>query len=114
MHADLKEILDYFKDLELTKDQMREMHRRVKGTIPFYLFEYSNASNLDKDRAEFLQWISKIRYTDHHQTNFWDVLPGTGQWLLDDPLFFEWMRSGSILWLHGIRKYTLVIRYTGL
>jgi adenylylsulfate kinase-like enzyme len=33
-----------------------------------------------------------------------DVLPGTGQWLLSDPVFDKWKKESvsSILWLHGI------------
>ncbi|PVG00856.1 hypothetical protein CPB86DRAFT_812717 [Serendipita vermifera] len=86
MHAGLHEILESFQDLEFTKDQIRELHQHMK----------------DDERIQFLQWISKVRYTDHHETNFNDVLAGTGQWLLEDPLFAQWMKSGSILWLHGI------------
>ncbi|PVF98990.1 hypothetical protein CPB86DRAFT_872963 [Serendipita vermifera] len=86
IHADSKRILELVKDLEPAKQQIREIHQRIKG----------------KEHLKFLKWISNIRYTDHHEANFHDVLPGTGQWLLDHPSFSDWMTSGAILWLHGI------------
>jgi hypothetical protein len=37
MHADLKKILESFKDLKPIPDQIREMHQRMKGMVLLYL-----------------------------------------------------------------------------
>jgi hypothetical protein len=36
MHADLKEILESFKDLKPIPDQIREIHQRMKGMMSLY------------------------------------------------------------------------------
>jgi hypothetical protein len=103
MHGDLKKILESFEDL---KSIPYQIHQIMKGKVPIVpVLRVLTRPNPDDERVKFLQWISRIRYTDHHETNFKDVLPGTGQWLLEDPLFSDWMQSGSVLWLHGIREF---------
>lgn len=60
-----------------------------------------------KERLELLQWMSDIKYMDHHDDlSNKRLLPGSGQWLLESQNFIEWQQSStsSILWLHGIRK----------
>ena len=56
------------------------------------------------ERAKILNWISSQPYLAHHTQNNKDVLPGTGQWLFNDPIFKQWRSdsSPSVLWLHGI------------
>jgi hypothetical protein len=51
-----------------------------------------------------LQWLSTEPYIGHHKQAKKDVLKGTGQWLLSDPVFIRWKdeSASSILWLHGI------------
>ncbi|KAF1946986.1 hypothetical protein EJ02DRAFT_331027, partial [Clathrospora elynae] len=55
-------------------------------------------------RNEIAQWLSPEKYKEHHNQATKDVLPGTGQWLLSDPVFRKWKdeSASSILWLHGI------------
>ncbi|KAL9093857.1 MAG: hypothetical protein Q9165_003780 [Trypethelium subeluteriae] len=55
-------------------------------------------------RAVIVQWLSPEPYIQHHRQATQDVLAGTGQWLLSDPVFKEWKNesASSILWLHGI------------
>lgn len=55
-------------------------------------------------RAEIMRWLSSEPYIQHHAQAKVGVLPGTGQWLLSDPLFKRWKNesASSILWLHGI------------
>ena len=66
----------------------------------FYLRCSSHAIALN--RKEILQWLSPEPHDQHHQANR-EVLAGTGQWLLSDPLFKRWKKESvsSILWLHG-------------
>ena len=59
---------------------------------------------LASKRAEILRWTSPEPYNQHHEQIKKDVLPGTGKWLLSDPVFNKWKKesASSILWLHGI------------
>jgi hypothetical protein len=49
-------------------------------------------------------WLSSQPYKFYHAETKKGIIPGTGQWLLGDPLFRKWKRDSvsSILWLHGI------------
>jgi hypothetical protein len=60
--------------------------------------------SLASKRMEILRWISPEPYIQHHEQTKKDVLSGTGQWLLSDPIFDKWKKESvsSILWLHGI------------
>jgi hypothetical protein len=53
---------------------------------------------------EILRWISPEPYIQHHKQANREVLEGTGQWLLSNPVFNRWKKESvsSILWLHGI------------
>ncbi|KIM92814.1 hypothetical protein OIDMADRAFT_107066 [Oidiodendron maius Zn] len=55
-------------------------------------------------RTEILRWISSEPYLQHHEQTKMDLLLGTGQWLLTDPIFATWRKESvsSMLWLHGI------------
>jgi hypothetical protein len=57
-----------------------------------------------EDRSKILQWISTIPYSLHHQAVRKDRLPDSGDWMLRNARFKEWMESSSsaTLWLHGI------------
>lgn len=56
-----------------------------------------------KERNDILKWCSPHPYMQHHKLAKQDVLPGTGQWLLSDPVFNNWKEdsASNILWLHG-------------
>jgi len=43
-------------------------------------------------------------YDLHHAYETSDIVPGTGDWLLSDPLYCAWSNGEDepILWLHGI------------
>ena len=71
----------------------------------------------EQERANILQWLSRIPNKKHHINTAHDILTGSGQWLLDHPAYTEWRTSSysSILWLHGIPgcgKSKLVARVT--
>ncbi|PVH75975.1 ankyrin [Cadophora sp. DSE1049] len=55
-------------------------------------------------RTKILHWLSPEPYLQHHEQAKREVLPGTGQWLLSDPVFNRWKKESvsSILWLHGV------------
>ncbi len=55
------------------------------------------------ERTKILLWMSPEPYIAHHRQNVNDVLHGTGQWLLEEPLYRKWKRESvsSLFWLHG-------------
>ncbi|AEO64672.1 uncharacterized protein THITE_74764 [Thermothielavioides terrestris NRRL 8126] len=57
----------------------------------------------DSERLAILEWISAVPYRKHHNTVKEDRTPGTCQWLLRHPRFYEWADASSsvILWLQG-------------
>jgi hypothetical protein len=71
------------------------------------LFSVTSSSNLSttvSKRTDILLWISPEPYNQHHAKEKKEVLSGTGQWLLSDPIFNQWKKESvsSLLWLHGI------------
>ena len=48
--------------------------------------------------------MEEMPYAKYHKENRRQVLEGTGQWLLRDPVFRMWKdnSASSLLWLHGI------------
>jgi hypothetical protein len=62
-----------------------------------------------ESRKDLRQWIaapdpSSNLYTAsdaHHE--------GTASWCTEGKTFADWMESGSLLWIHGKRKYTITI-----
>ena len=60
--------------------------------------------HLDEERrVKILQWLSSQPYMEHHDQIAKNVLPGSGAWLLQDPIYTQWHRNSasSLLWLHG-------------
>ena len=55
------------------------------------------------ERTNILLWMSPEPYMAYHIQNVKDVLQGTGQWLLEEPLYRKWKRESvsSLFWLHG-------------
>lgn len=60
--------------------------------------------SLVSKRTEILRWLSPEPYIQHHTQAKKDVILGTGEWLLTDPVFKRWKggSESSILWVHGI------------
>ena len=54
-------------------------------------------------RFEILRWVSAQPYLEHHEQISKKALTGTGNWLLEDPLYAKWHKesTSSLLWLHG-------------
>ena len=59
------------------------------------------------DVREALEWVSRIPYEQHHNTNKSEILQGTGLWLFEEEVFIKWKwdKRSTILWLHGIREF---------
>jgi hypothetical protein len=82
------------------------------GSVALILGTNTDAE-LESERREILQWVSKIRYKNHHRSIGNNILDDSGQWLRHKVAFIEWRRSSvsSILWLHGIRKIPIVFKF---
>ena len=59
--------------------------------------------SVGSERVEILRWLSPQPYMKHHQQIKKQALPGSGRWLLRDPLYIQWYKQSvsSLLWLHG-------------
>ena len=59
----------------------------------------------DDDTEATLEWISSMRFWTKQADVFESVQPGTGQWLLEDARFAQWVEGDlHILWCPGKRK----------
>jgi hypothetical protein len=68
--------------------------------------------DLDKRmRLKILTWLSKIEYEKLHNTARQNRMLGTGKWLLTHDKYLEWRRSSAsmILWLSGVRRYSVTM-----
>ncbi|KAJ0126878.1 hypothetical protein HZ326_30018 [Fusarium oxysporum f. sp. albedinis] len=87
-------------------DRLKDMLSALQAPLSRWSDELNKITDqLDKTkRREILQWLSKEPYRKHHQLVREDVVEGTGQWLLSDPVYLQWKEesASSILWLHGI------------
>lgn len=61
--------------------------------------------SLSYDREAFLQWISTYPSETVHDQTYEKKHPGTGDWLLHDFKFVQWMNASesAVLWCHGKR-----------
>ncbi|GLA39989.1 hypothetical protein AnigIFM63309_007593 [Aspergillus niger] len=59
----------------------------------------------ESERSELLQWLSTVTIQQHYKEALASVLPGSGEWLLNEPRFVDWKDSSSseTFWLHGIQ-----------
>ncbi|KAJ5841875.1 hypothetical protein N7534_011705 [Penicillium rubens] len=55
------------------------------------------------NRTRLLEWISPIKFGEHHYNVKEKRTPGTGEWLLQDERFRDWEKANSsgIFWLQG-------------
>jgi len=60
----------------------------------------------EEERKKVLHWMSEIDYSGHRDELSKNLLPGSGQWLLQSQEYINWAQSSvsSIFWLHGKRK----------
>ena len=59
-------------------------------------------------REGVLNWITNNKYQAPHNLALQGLLEDTGKWFFDRSEYKEWRSTSasSMLWLHGIRKYT--------
>lgn len=59
---------------------------------------------------KLVQWLSATRFGDKYQAYLNVAAPGTGGWVLHDPIFERWLKdsASTVLWCHGDRKYILM------
>ena len=67
------------------------------------LQQYSNSLQRD-EYTRICRWLSTVPFRQHHRTHLAGLIPGSGEWFLNDSKFVDWRRSSSssILWLHGV------------
>jgi ankyrin repeat domain-containing protein 50 len=98
---DDKKLAQILQDLESQNQLLSD----VKSTVDAL---WSRAT--DDEQTKILRWTSKIPFeADHYSAQKGRTL-NTGEWLLENEKFKEWNLSdaSTILWLHGIRKFSLI------
>ncbi|KAJ4288061.1 hypothetical protein N0V90_012078 [Kalmusia sp. IMI 367209] len=83
-----------------------EMHRHLhvlQHTVQATHFNAFRSAEKRKERSTFLSWLSDIDFEDVHQSIYAKKHKGTGDWLINEPKFQQWMRSprSSLLWCNG-------------
>ncbi|KAG9041303.1 hypothetical protein FS842_002606, partial [Serendipita sp. 407] len=89
------------------KSNMHEDLKDVLGRLePFSEFmNEGRKERQEKEREDFMNWLSGIKYTDDHNGHRETVLKNpnkSGQWMLTADEFCTWKTKGGLLWLHGI------------
>lgn len=100
---DLKRLLECIDGpIERINNELISLADGFESKLLTLYSRYSSQTVASK-RTEILRWISPEPYNQHHEQAKREVLAGTGQWLLSDPLFNRWKKESvsSILWLHG-------------
>jgi hypothetical protein len=93
------------KELEAI-DEFRNSLNRIEVAVEGLWKEYQ------ADKAGIiLQWASCIPYKDNHDAAREGRTPNTGTWMLQHKQFETWKNADSsmILWIHGIRKPSVVV-----
>lgn len=71
------------------------------------------ASLKDRQQEKIFDWLSSPDPSSNHNSAREKQQSTTGAWFLDSTQFAEWRTtSDSVLWLHGIRKYTTMSENT--
>lgn len=86
-------------------DELREHVQKAQAFIENFE-EYMAVVN-NQEREQLLEWVSKVPYGRHFDDIEEKRSPGTGEWLVEHPLFQEWMDypSSKVLWLQGYREF---------
>jgi serine/threonine protein kinase len=70
--------------------------------------EFNSLSELRMERNRYtatVAWLSPLDFRTAHNDHIARYQEGTGQWLLQDPVFKDWLQGNTkTLWCHGIRK----------
>lgn len=106
---EIKHIQQQISDLNARSESLRGILEkmelplfRIDGQVSKFLKE------VDKDKKlQILDWVSKVKFGDHHKSASDSRTPGTCDWLLGDSRFVDWQASSSsvVLLLYGSREY---------
>jgi hypothetical protein len=69
----------------------------------------------DEADRKIIQWLSELNFWEKQDDTFERCQEGTGQWLLDDPLFQTWLNGETtVLWCPGNRmsRHSLLLMYS--
>jgi hypothetical protein len=93
-------------------------NKKVMCSLSIRLLKSSSSSTNDKkdeETQEIVRWLSPLNFWPK-QTDVFDAREaGTGQWLLDDPVFREWANGNEkTIWCRGGRKLSFVIGFLRL
>lgn len=90
--------------LQEAQDSLNRITRHME-----HVFQWVN----DRERRELLEWVSNFQYGRHHDEIEERREPNTGDWLVQDKRFCDWMNSpsDSTLWLQGSRELTYSLKY---
>ncbi|OQD95096.1 hypothetical protein PENSOL_c022G06704 [Penicillium solitum] len=80
--------------LQEAQDSLNRITRHME-----HVFQWVN----DQEWRELLEWVSNFQYGRHHDEIEERREPNTGDWLVQDKRFCDWMNSpsDSTLWLQG-------------
>ncbi|PYH88765.1 hypothetical protein BO71DRAFT_127059 [Aspergillus ellipticus CBS 707.79] len=92
--SDRELLLNIFENVQL-KEPIAQVGCQLQQVLDI-------VTNLEEKKySDVLEWVSPIRYLDHH--NMIKPMDGTGQWLLEDPECVDWRQSqhSGLFWLRG-------------
>lgn len=79
-------------------DTQVDIHEVQRGMISL------EEQRINENKGKLLDWLSPITMHDKQQDTFSRRQKGTGEWLLEAPVFLDWLENGGsdpILWCHG-------------
>src|SRR2546423_528092 len=66
----------------------------------------------DQESQDILDWLSPLSFWEKQNDTIQRREPGTGEWLLNDPLFTKWLDgTNSVLWCPGERTSRLSLAF---
>lgn len=109
LDPEIKQIQQQISGLDTRSESLRGILEKIE--LPIFRIDGQVCEFLkevDKDRKlRILDWVSKVKFGDHHKSASDSRTPGTCDWLLGDPRFLDWQASSSsvVLLLYGSREY---------
>ncbi|KAG9202248.1 hypothetical protein G6514_004686, partial [Epicoccum nigrum] len=85
------------------KEDMQHHLYVLQHAIQATHFSAFRSAEQRKERSEFLKWVSDIDFEEVHQSIYARKHKDTGDWLIRELKFQEWMQSphSSLLWCNG-------------
>jgi hypothetical protein len=63
----------------------------------------------NESRKDLRQWVDPPDPSSNLRTASDSHHEGTAAWFTEGKTFTNWIASGSLLWIHGKRKYTITV-----